>query len=659
MNPLPPTTLDYIKHPTPEGQRNAALFAAAAQFRDAGASEAETLAALVPCGERDGLRPSEAASTVRSVFRASPREPIKSKGEPQQWSAPRQQAKPRAKILPVKVDLTKAGDEIPPAIEGGFEKLLLACFEPGEFVSITQGEITDGKEHPADRGATFERDALLAKLKSVGGNPSRIWHSSDGAGVFFKINPMREGGSSDSDVTRFRHCLVEFDKLELPEQWEVIRQSQLPVDAVIYTGGKSLHALVRVDAQDSADFRERCAFVWDALAGHGMDEQNKNPSRHSRVPGCRRGESQQELVSLRMGAESFEDWRDTIENFLPAILDAESWLKSPEQKPPMLINGLLHRGSKLVLGGGSKSFKSWALEDMACSVATGAQWWGFDTQRARVLYLNFEVQSPFMQTRIEVIVNRRKLVLEPGWLHVWNLRDYITDFSVLLPRIAQRVKSGDFGLIVLDPIYCGLGDRDENKAGDVAALLREVGRLAYASGAAVAFSAHFSKGGQSGKDHADRISGSGVFARDPDSILTMTRHEEDDAFTIECTLRNMAGLAPFVVKWEWPTFTRIDVDPTALRQPGRGSRPQPKLAELLALFPDHALPTEPAESALFTTRRIEAMATEKHWPRAAVRALLDEAEAKGELVSMTGAHRATLFGRPKAVEAAKAEKVKE
>ena len=40
---------------------------------------------------------------------------------------------------------------------------------------------------------------------------------------------------------------------------------------------------------------------------------------------------------------------------LPPILDAADWLTRPIDLPTELVYGLLHRGSKLVLGGGSKT----------------------------------------------------------------------------------------------------------------------------------------------------------------------------------------------------------------------------------------------------------------------------------------------------------------
>ena len=82
-----------------------------------------------------------------------------------------------------------------------------------------------------------------------------------------------------------------------------------------------------------------------------------------------------------------------------------------------------------------------------------------------------------------------------------------------MSQIIAKFKDGGYSLIVFDPIYKGLGDRDENKAGDIASLLNEIESLAVETGAAVAFGHHFSKGNQANKDSIDRIGGSGVFAR--------------------------------------------------------------------------------------------------------------------------------------------------
>ena len=144
---------------------------------------------------------------------------------------------------------------------------------------------------------------------------------------------------------------------------------------------------------------------------------------------------------------------------------------------------------------------------------------------------------------------RRRRSTDFTGFDIWNLRGHATDFSALIPKILGRIRDTGYSLILIDPIYKGLGARNENDAGDIASLLNEVEQLAAKSGAAAVFGAHFSKGNQAGKESIDRIGGSGVFARDPDVILTMTPHEEDDAHVIDLTLRALPPVKPFVVRW--------------------------------------------------------------------------------------------------------------
>lgn len=176
--------------------------------------------------------------------------------------------------------------------------------------------------------------------------------------------------------------------------------------------------------------------------------------------------------------------------------------------------------------------------------------------------------------RLEAIA-RQKGIADFSGIDLWNLRGFATDFSVLIPKILSRVKDERYALIVLDPIYKGLGKRDENKAGDIASLCNEIEQLAVQSGAAVVFGAHYSKGNQAGKEAIDRIGGSGVFARDPDAILTMTPHEEKDAYVIDLTLRALPQLDAFVVRWSSCLFQRdATADATRIKTATPGKRPQ-------------------------------------------------------------------------------------
>ncbi|MBI4658302.1 MAG: AAA family ATPase [Verrucomicrobia bacterium] len=255
-------------------------------------------------------------------------------------------------------------------------------------------------------------------------------------------------------------------------------------------------------------------------------------------------------------------------NQLPKICDAFELLAAPIPAPREVVCGLLHQGSKLSISGGSKAFKTWVLTDLALPVGFKKLWIGLVTNPGRVLYVNLELQEWSFQKRIEAVARAKGIAVSAGHLDRWNLRGHSADYRTLLPKIKAGARECGYVLVVLDPIYKLYGsETDENSAGDVAGLLNAIEDLTTTTGAAVAFGAHFSKGNQSAKEAIDRVSGSGVFARDPDSLLVMTRHEEEGAFAVEATLRNFPAINPFVVRWEYPLMRRDDtLDPAKLKQ---------------------------------------------------------------------------------------------
>jgi hypothetical protein len=100
----------------------------------------------------------------------------------------------------------------------------------------------------------------------------------------------------------------------------------------------------------------------------------------------------------------------------------------------------------------------------------------------------------------------------------------------------------------------------------VAVLCNQLERIAERTGAAVVYSHHFTKGNQKKKAAIDRMSGSGVFARDADSIITLTEHSETDCYTVEMILRNLPQQPSFVVQWVYPVMVeREDLDPEDLK----------------------------------------------------------------------------------------------
>ena len=269
----------------------------------------------------------------------------------------------------------------------------------------------------------------------------------------------------------------------------------------------------------------------------------------------------------------------------PVLSDtAEFFTTDDPPLPAMVIHNLLHRGSKMLIGGTSKGRKTWALLDLAISVACGVEWWGFHTRRGAVCYINLELQQPFFRQREKILCETKGVQPEPGMLMAWNLRGHAKPMPQLVNELLGSLKQHHFSLIIIDPIYKTLPAfrGSENDSAMITQLLNEVEAVAVETGAAVLFCSHFSKGDQSEKESMDRISGSGAWARDPDSLLTMTAHEEDECYSVEGTLRNLSPIYPFVVKWEFPLFVRQE-ELNAQRLRKRGPKPAPP-EKLLAVL---------------------------------------------------------------------------
>lgn len=268
---------------------------------------------------------------------------------------------------------------------------------------------------------------------------------------------------------------------------------------------------------------------------------------------------------------------------LPSIVDGtEAANLYGQEIPSEIVGGALRQSEKIMIGGASKSGKTWILADLALSVATGKDWLGFPVTKGRVLFINLEIQPFAFAKRQNDIALAKGIDLKQGELHVWNLRGHCADLTVLARQIIQRARDGGYSLIIIDPIYKVLGGRDENSAGEIGNLLNEVERLAVETGAAVAFGHHFTKGNASGKESIDRVSGSGTWGRDPDTILTLTAHEEEGAYVVESIVRNFPPIAPFTVRWNYPLMVRDDaLDPAKLKKPKTGRPPKYSVQDLL------------------------------------------------------------------------------
>ena len=243
---------------------------------------------------------------------------------------------------------------------------------------------------------------------------------------------------------------------------------------------------------------------------------------------------------------------------LPDIECIADSIDDPPAPPPEIIYGVLRKGHKMLVAGPSKAGKSFLLVQLAIALAEGSSWVGFQCEQSKVLYLNFEIEGASMHRRFHAVYDAlEKDRYHPDSISLWNLRGHSIALDDLVPQLIEKVRAKRLApdVIILDPVYKVLRG-DENNAGDMAIVCRQLDTICEELGCSVIYAHHHSKGYQSGKRSMDRASGSGVFARDPDAMLDLIQlsipehirevapGEDATAWRMEGTLREFRSFPP-------------------------------------------------------------------------------------------------------------------
>lgn len=414
-------------------------------------------------------------------------------------------------------------------------RYLETLFEAGENVGYVTGSWKNEERWLPQKG-NCDRTAgqLIEQLNKCNGDIGAVLGDyNKEAGAWIRFNPLDGKGCKNENVTEFRYTLVESDDMTIEKQNAIIRELELPVACLVFSGKKSLHAIVRVDAADYAEYRKRVDYLYSICQKNGLkvDTQNKNPSRLSRLPGFERNGKKQYIVDTNIGKESWEEWKEWIESVNDDLPDPETledvWGKLPELAPP-LIENVLRKGHKMLIAGPSKAGKSFALIELCIAIAEGVKWFGWRCAKGKVMYVNLELDRASCLHRFKDVytahgISPRNL----SNIDIWNLRGKSVPMDQLAPKLIRRAAKKDYVAIVIDPIYKVITG-DENSADQMARFCNQFDKVCTELGCAVIYCHHHSKGAQGGKKSMDRASGSGVFARDPDAMLDLIELDVTD-----------------------------------------------------------------------------------------------------------------------------------
>jgi hypothetical protein len=130
--------------------------------------------------------------------------------------------------------------------------------------------------------------------------PHGVWFLAQPVDGKYHPNPRQGTMSrrSEEAVTAWRYFVIESDRANLKQWLAAIVQFPLRIAAIYSSGGRSVHALVKIDARTKGEWDSEKEAMKSALVVLGADLGAMTAVRLTRLPGCWRHRSLQKLLYI-------------------------------------------------------------------------------------------------------------------------------------------------------------------------------------------------------------------------------------------------------------------------------------------------------------------------------------------------------------------------
>ena len=241
----------------------------------------------------------------------------------------------------------------------------------------------------------------------------------------------------------------------------------------------------------------------------------------------------------------------------PEAVEALCFIESSPQPIEMVVGELIDKNSKVMLSGVSKGKKSFFVSQMCLAVASGAKSflkWEIPQGR-RTLLCQLEISDAHYHRRLKksygYMFDKESSALK-GNLLIINGRGCNTgDVKTVFKELEDIVKAKNIELVVIDPIYKLIGN--ENDQTEVKHFLQSVDTVCKNTQACVMLVHHQAKGNSGDKQTIDRFSGSGVLARDMDTLIFLDKHKDEDMIVCSAVVRGYRPIEPFTIEFNEST----------------------------------------------------------------------------------------------------------
>lgn len=214
-----------------------------------------------------------------------------------------------------------------------------------------------------------------------------------------------------------------------------------------------------------------------------------------------------------------------------------SW--TPEPLRPLIGDGVMYEGSKVVLYGRYKSLKSMVAIWLGLALAKGEKWLGHNTTPCSVMYLQLEMPEPMLQKRIKKMLSTvTEQTQHSLWL--WSEFSLKIDDTEGFNRLAYTIDKFKPEVLIIDPIYKVMRGNllDARQVQDLLDNIDKlIGQFPTMGCLLVSHSRKAATDGGSAQG-TDDLLGSVLFSAWADSILKVTRKEWGDIEVSYDIMRN-------------------------------------------------------------------------------------------------------------------------
>jgi 5S rRNA maturation endonuclease (ribonuclease M5) len=205
-------------------------------------------------------------------------------------------------------------------------------------------------------------------------------------------------------------------------------------------------------------------------------------------------------------------------------------MEANDRPPEWLIDKIAEKETVVSIYAEPKAGKSFVGISMMLSIATGTEWYGYNTEESGVLYFCGEGEKSIFkrilawEEHFETSLKGKKFRVSNRPARILDDEDYE---DVLAKAHLAKEEFGKLGLIVIDTLQRNFGGGDENSTSDMNQFIQRIDRLKFETGACIMLIHHTGHAG-SKSNGIRRGRGSSVLPASVDSEFYIERKDEDN-----------------------------------------------------------------------------------------------------------------------------------